>query len=320
MRTRQFLLTLLLVFFTTSIWADDSKIIVWFNDGTKTEIPFENMPTFTYDAPNVTITIGATSYTWALADLKEFTFEKSLPTFIFAETEDNSLAVVEKDANKCNIKLDRTLQKDVWNTFAVPFDMDAEMVTSVLGAGTKLKVLTGSSLSGTKLTMTFGDATTVEAGKPYLVKVKGNVENPTFTGITVSKTAKPTTTDYVDFIPTFGKSLITGPTGEEDNEWSVRFLGAGNTFFHPSVVNQPANDESYQKGFRAYFQLHNGASQASLFTTNLDNDATGIEPVGNGEFGIDNNVLYDLNGRRVIPSSGLQKGIYIRNGKKVVVK
>ena len=295
------ILFLMLTLFGMSAWADGSKIIVWFNDANtaNVEIPFEEMPTFTYDANDgkVTITSGSINYTWSLADLKEFTFEKSLPTYIFMDTEDNGLAVQEKNAAKCNIKLERTLQ-----------------------AGSKLKELTGSSLTGNKLTLTFADATAIEAGKPYLVSVPAEVKNPSFSDVTISQTSLPATTTYVDFIPAFGKSLVTGPTGDENNSWSVMFLGSNNKFYHPSVVNQPDNDASYMKGFRAYFRLHNGAANAVEFTSNIDSEATAIQSVDTEVSRMEHDVWYDLNGRKVSAASGLKKGVYIRNGKKIVIK
>jgi hypothetical protein len=324
MKLKQLILTLLFTLLTVNIWADDAKIIVWFNDANtaNVEIPFEEMPTFTYDANNgnVTITAGTINYTWALADLKEFTFEKSLPTYIFIDTEDNSLAVQEKNAAKCNIKLERTLQTGGWNTLAVPFDMSADMLKSAFGDGTKLKELTGSSLTGNKLTLTFADATAIEAGKPYLVSVPAEVKNPTFSDVTLSQTSLPATTTYVDFIPAFGKSLVTGPTGDESNNWSVMFLGANNRFYHPTVVNQPDNDASYMKGFRAYFRLHNGAANAIEFTSNIDSEATAIQSVGTEESRMEHDVWYDLNGRKVSAASHLKKGVYVKNGKKIVIK
>lgn len=47
-----------------------------------------------------------------------------------------------------------------------------------------------------------------------------------------------------------------------------------------------------------------------------DEETTGITPIDNGEFMMDN-VYYDLNGRRVEHPT---KGLYIVNGKKVIVK
>ena len=85
MKTRQFLLTLLLVFFATSSWAGDAKIIVWQKDGKTTEILFNQMPEFTYQDGNVSIQNGGTTLSWSLANLQKFTFkdvEASKPTDI----------------------------------------------------------------------------------------------------------------------------------------------------------------------------------------------------------------------------------------------
>lgn len=102
MNTKQILLTWLLTLFAVGIWADDSKIIVWFNNGdANVDIPFEKTPQFVYADGNISITVDDVKYTWPLAILKEFTFEKSLPTYIFMDTEDNGQAVLEKNAAKC---------------------------------------------------------------------------------------------------------------------------------------------------------------------------------------------------------------------------
>lgn len=85
MKTRQILLTLLLVFFATSTWAADAKIVVWQKDGSKTEVLFNQMPEFTYQDGNVSIQNGSTTLSWSLANLKKFTFEdveQSIPTNI----------------------------------------------------------------------------------------------------------------------------------------------------------------------------------------------------------------------------------------------
>ena len=69
------LLTLLLAILTASAWAADAKIVVWLNDGNKTEVLFNQMPEFTYQDGNVSIQNGSTTLSWALANLKKFTFE-----------------------------------------------------------------------------------------------------------------------------------------------------------------------------------------------------------------------------------------------------
>ena len=51
----------------------------------------------------------------------------------------------------------------------------------------------------------------------------------------------------------------------------------------------------------------------------LDEDITGIGNV-NANDNVNNDVIYDLNGRKVADNHALPKGIYIKNGKKFVVK
>ena len=63
----------------------------------------------------------------------------------------------------------RTLYKDgAWNTICLPFDVT--IAGSPL-AGATARPLTAASISGSTLTLTFGDAvTTLEAGTPYIIK------------------------------------------------------------------------------------------------------------------------------------------------------
>ena len=164
------------------------------------------------------------------------------------------------------------------------------------------------------LTLNFDNASSIEAGKPYLVKVTNAVVNPTFAGVIVSKETAPFTSQYVDFIPTLGKTTIEGSDTK-----AMLFLAAGNKLLHPESL--PAN----MKGFRAYFQLKGEAALARSFSMNFgDGEATGIISIEHGtlkqsstDVNIDHSV-YDLQGRRV--SGTAQKGVYIQNGKKVIIK
>lgn len=76
------ILTLLLTLFAVGTWADDAKIIVWQNDGGKTEILFNQMPEFTYQDGTVSIQNGSTTLSWPLANLQKFTFEDIQPSIV----------------------------------------------------------------------------------------------------------------------------------------------------------------------------------------------------------------------------------------------
>ena len=66
---------------------------------------------------------------------------------------------------------------------------------------------------------------------------------------------------------------------------------------------------------KAYLRLPKSAF-ARYFS--LDDETTGINSMDNGQFSIDNEAVYDLQGRKVAqPTKG---GLYIVNGKKVVLK
>ena len=64
---------------------------------------------------------------------------------------------------------------------------------------------------------------------------------------------------------------------------------------------------------KAYFEVAAGASPARLAIV-FDDETTGIKSVSNGQSTM-NNVVYDLQGRRVAQPT---KGLYIVNGKKVI--
>ena len=223
-----------------------------------------------------------------------------------ADNADNStlISTLASNGGTWDVTLSgRTLSAGSWNTFAVPFSM-------AIPSGWTVKELTDATDDGSTITLTFGDASSIEAGKPYLVQVPSNVANPVFNNVTVSSTPAPSVFDNViSFVPTFGLTAL--PEGKD----KILFLAAGNTLKHPSAEGQNL------KGFRAYFQLLN-ASQARAFRLNLGEKVTGVTLIDNGQLTIDNyagaDSWYDLQGRK-LSGKPTQKGVYIYKGKKVVI-
>ena len=229
------------------------------------------------------------------------------PLLTLDEEDVNTVALDAADGKWYDATLRRSLLAGMWNTLAVPFDVDAATLTAM---GITAKELTGSSFVDGTLTLDFGDATSLEAGKPYLVKVSEEVTDPAFSMVKVSKTAVPAETDAVDFVPTLGKTEITGDAKK------VLFLTSGNKLQFPEAL--PADF----KGFRAYFLLKGEAAAARSFLLNLGEGETGeTTSLKNNEQRIKNNeagAWYDLQGRRV--NGAARKGVYVVNGKKVVIK
>jgi len=229
-----------------------------------------------------------------------FTMSNSIT---LAEEDDNTTKLADWDGSEADVTLTRTLMAGGYNTFAVPFDL-------AIPEGWTVKELNSASFANDVLTLNFATAQSIEAGKPYLVKVAANVDLSAapFTGVTVSKDAVPYTSETVDFIPTLGATTI--PAGDPK---SVLFFAADNTLLNPSAL--PANI----KGFRAYFQLKGEVvQQVRAFSLDFgDGESTGIRSIeSNGKVADD--AIYTLDGRRV--SQPTQKGIYIQNGKKLIIK
>lgn len=219
------------------------------------------------------------------------------------ESVDNSSTITALDGCTLNVTLTRTLQTGGWNTFAVPFGIANP--ASVFGAGVKMKELTAASVSDNTLTLTFSDAASIEAGKPYLVKVESAVANTTFNGVTVRSTPAPTEfAGVITFVPTFG--LTTLPEGKD----KILFLATGNKLKRPSDEGQKL------KGFRAYFMLGGEALNAQSFSLDLGDEATAVEMITADDAQAAGSAdAYNLGGQRV--SDGY-KGIVVVNGKKVV--
>ena len=243
--------------------------------------------------------------TWSLAATPAFDVELEVEyetALALSETTDNSAALTEWDGYEADVTLTRTLAAGSWNTFAAPF-------STAIPDGWAVKELTSATFADGTLTLNFANAASIEAGKPYLVKVAANTDLSTapFTGAIVSKDAQPFTSTDVDFIPTLGATTI--PDGDTK---AVLFLAAGNKRLNPSAL--PAD----MKGFRAYFQLKGDAASARMFAMDFgEGETTGISltpapsPKGEGS-------IYTIDGRRI--SKATQKGVYIQNGKKLIIK
>ena len=217
------------------------------------------------------------------------------------ETTDNTAKLTDWNDIKADVTLMRTLQTGGWNTFCAPF-------STATPSGWTVKELSSSAFDSStgELTLTFGAAESIEAGKPYLVKVTATVANPVFEGVTVSSTTTTTETTAVDFVPVMNPTNLTG------GDKTVLFVSGGNKLTYPS-------DDGNINGFRAYFQLKGeSVSLARAFRMSFDDNVTGIVTVLSGEPTTANGT-YTLDGRR-LQGQPAAKGVYIVNGKKTIIK
>ncbi len=209
----------------------------------------------------------------------------------------------------------RTLYRDGrWNTLCLPFDLDNFTGTPLDGATVK-KLASSSYSDDTKtLTLNFETVSSIEYGRPYLVRWNsgGNVVNPMFRDVKVHRPVTPADeTDCVDFIGCYSPVTLAA------QDRTVLYLGGDSKLYYPGV-DVPVN------AFRGYFQLKNGLTAGDLPTNGAKNivlnfgDSTteiGASLNDNGQWINDN--FYSIDGRK-LQGEPTQKGIYIQNGKKIV--
>lgn len=224
----------------------------------------------------------------------------------------------------CDVTIEgRTLYKDgSWNTLCLPFSLDA--LTGTPLEGTTVMTLSSSSFEDNKLTLNFGNTSGIVAGKPYIIKwtkandyVDDNEHNlyqPTFSGVTIASGTADIATEFVDFKGNY--SPITFTAGDK----TILYMGSGDKLYYP-------NTSVNLKAFRGYFKLNditagdlNTSGGVNAIILNFGDDSTGIEETLIQQSQISSTSLwYTLDGR-LINGQPKAKGIYINNGKKVVIK
>ncbi len=274
-----------------------------------------------------TYTHGSTTYTFSSTQTKVLSYSLSLGE------DDNTEALTTYKGRSMNVTLTgRTLYKDGnWNTLCLPFsvgdgdDTDGVTFSGSPLAGATVKELTDASFANGTLTLTFKDATSIKAGQAYLIKWNiGSNLGPSdliFNGVTLTKdlfedeiSTDDSGTATVTFMGTYKKLSY------DADDRSILLLGANNTLYYP----QSGASLGAQ---RAYFKLSGitaGDKAAGVRSFVLDfggddGETTGIMNVQCSMFNVQSDNWYSLDGRK-LAGKPAQKGIYIYNGKKVIIK
>ena len=175
-----------------------------------------------------------------------------------SDNTDNGSAISQYNGATVDVTLTGcTFYKDgKWNTVCLPFNLI--LAGSPLD-GAVARPLTGASISGSTLNLTFGDAVTeLKAGTPYIIKWASgdNIVNPKFKDVTIDATDRSFDNgakgdERVRFIGVYKSIAFDG----EDK--SVLLLGGANTLYHPvSGAGVGA--------LRAYFKIGDSATKATI--------------------------------------------------------
>lgn len=207
--------------------------------------------------------------------------------------------------NDVDVQLKRSLSPEHWNSFCVPFAISADVIAEKFGAGTQ--ICTFGSMNGN--VMNFAHSTTIEAGTPYIVKPTKEVVNPSFTGVNIEATAAK----KVGADGYFMQGIYSAKT-DLTTDGTNLFLGDGNKFYKPAGTTT-----AKMKGMRAFFIVPKGTNLAAL-RANIDGATTAIDELTTVVEQPTDNRIYNLQGQFVGTSFEGLHGVYVQNGKKVLVK
>jgi len=236
-----------------------------------------------------------------------------------ADDDDNSTKISNANGYVADVTLSgRTLYKDgAWNTICLPFSVT--LAGSPLDGAT-VRALESASISGSTLNLTFGDAVmTLEAGTPYIIKWESgdNLVSPVFSGVTIDKTDR----NYDNAAEGDARVRFLGTyksTAFDAEDKSILLMGGANTLYYPTAGAGIGAQ-------RAYFKIgSDGALLARRLTAfNIDfgddDNTTGIISTTNDTNDTNSDAWFTLDGRR-LQGQPTAKGLYIVNGKKVIVK
>ena len=181
-----------------------------------------------------------------------------------------------------SVKLTRSLQNGI-NSFVLPFEVSA----NELGAN---KIATYKSCDLGKKVANFETAESVNANTPFLTTDAKEASELNFTSKSIVATPETLGTDFVGV---YTRINAEGKYGIDKN---------GNL--------HKGGADAYVNPFHAYLNVEGVTSVA------FDGSVTAINNIAADK--VADTAVYDLSGRRV--NGKLHKGLYIMNGKKVVVK
>ena len=193
-----------------------------------------------------------------------------------------------------NVELSRPIASGQWNTLCVPFNMSADQIESVFGAGTSVAVFSNAEND----VVNFSTANEITAGIPCILYPANTVNKISLSNIPLKNFLAPGSVKSTDY--TFvGTLATTSPAG------TIFYFANGNQ------IKKLTADGSI-KAFRAYF-ASNG-QEARLFS--VDGIITAINTIKD-EIQPNNTPAYNISGQRV---SKDYKGIVIKNGKKAIIQ
>lgn len=250
-------------------------------------------------------------------------------TFGASSTEETNVSISQTDGytyeakNNTTVTLTKPLKANVWNAICLPFSMTEQQVRNAFGEDARIAEFKEVDESGKKAVASFGMHyyQLITAGKPCLIKPSRVNENDTYTikGVTIDAENALTIADSkkkFDFVGTYARTTM--PVNSH-------FLGSNDGKLYYITADKEIS------GLKAFFQpVSTSNAKLSIAFDSTDNDfdnnTTGIEAIKDymdqdAANSSANKGIYNINGQFMGTNPAiLPQGIYVKNGKKFIVK
>lgn len=212
-----------------------------------------------------------------------------------------------------NVTLKRTMVKGEWNTICLPFSVTEDKAKAAFGNDVKIVELDEYATVDHNV-LSFKASTGIVAATPYLIKPSAVADEYTFENVDITDKAvgySMTKNADIAFKGIYNTVDITSDVVDAKfgDTYYAAFLGDGNKIYKAGTGKT--------KGFRAYFAIPKSAAASALRVV-IDGTATSIKNI-DSEVVESNAPVYNLQGQRV-DGNNLTPGIYVKAGKKFVVK
>lgn len=248
-------------------------------------------------------------------------------TFGASSTAETPVSISQTDGyiyeakNNATVTLTKPLQANVWNAICLPFSMTEQQVRNAFGKDARIAEFKKVDESGKKAVASFGMHyyQLITAGKPCLIKPSQVNDTYTIKGVTIDAEQALTIADSnkkFDFVGTYA------PTTMPVNS---HFLGSNDGKLYYITADKEIS------GLKAFFQpVSTSNAKLSIAFDSTDNDfdnnTTGIEAIKDymdqdAANSSANKGIYNINGQFMGTNPAiLPQGIYVKNGKKFIVK
>ncbi len=219
------------------------------------------------------------------------------------------------DGQTMNVSVSRYLFTG-WNTISFPFAMTEEQINETFGSDCKLEKLVGVENDGIDIKLNFQNCKSegIKPNTPYILYYTGESGSKKFTAenvVIMNGIAS------VAFTAEGTGETVTMAAAQQQTEAQGLYGILAKDNSEASFVNVDGTSNGFY-ATRCYIQMSNGNLTRLVSNHITEDGVTNIKSVAKAGEKVE---VFNLSGVKVADSiDGLQKGIYVVNGKTVMVK